>query len=295
MVRTMIAGSSGAASASASRARALLRLVRPVNGAVAGAAVVVGAWVARRPPQAAPALWGALAAFAAVSAANALNDVIDRDADRSKSRPRPVAAGLVTPGAATVVWAVGYAAALWIAVGLGARATMLVAIWIVLTVLYSLVLQKVPLVGNVVVSLVVSSTLLLGGLTQRLPVPAFVPFALAFFANLAREIVKDVEDADGDSRSGIETLAVTLGPRASLQVARVLVGTLGILAVIPAAAGVYGTGYTLVLVPLEAALLWLVVSMGGRAAPARPGLYSGTLKAVMVVGLAAVLAGVMTA
>jgi len=291
----MTVGRSWAASGSASSARALLSLLRPQNGAIAAGAVVVGAWVSRRPPHLAPALWGGLAALAASSAANALNDVVDLEADRANRPGRPLPAGLVTRRAATAAWVAGYAVALAVGLALGPEAAALVGLWIILTALYTLAIQRVPLLGNAVASLVASSAFVLGGITQGATGPSFVPFALAFLANAAREVVKDVEDAEGDAAVGNETFAVVFGARASLNVARGLVVVLALIAAAPIVAGLFGSGYAAFLVPIEAALVWLVIAMARPATPGRVRLYSNLLKVVMVAGVFAVLAGVLTA
>jgi len=71
----MTAGSSGVASSSgsspASGLGALVGLMRPLNGVMAAAAVLVGAFVSRSPTMWGPAVLGAFSAFAAAAAANA--------------------------------------------------------------------------------------------------------------------------------------------------------------------------------------------------------------------------------
>ena len=90
----------------------------------------------------------------------------------------------------------------------------------------------------------------------------------------------------------MRTLAVTAGPDASLALARIaLVATMWA-AVAPFALRLFGWGYLVLLVPIEATLAWLVVALGagrdGRALRRA----SSVLKAVMVAGLAAFAVGV---
>ena len=80
------------------------------------------------------------------------------------------------------------------------------------------------LVGNIVVSLVVSLSILLIGIFELIPAMTdanrvvqitffkiILDYAIfAFMINLLREIVKDAEDFEGDNQQGMQTLAVTV-------------------------------------------------------------------------------------
>jgi geranylgeranylglycerol-phosphate geranylgeranyltransferase len=279
-------------SASESRPGALIALVRPVNGLIAAAGVAVGAFVVSRPTAWGAAALGAASALSAAAAANALNDVLDVEADRVNRPERPIPAGLIGRRPAVVLAIALYATAVGAAVPLGRGAVLLVLGWVALTALYSTVFKGVPVVGNVVVAAVSGSPLLMGGISQGTLRPLAAPFALAFLAHLAREAVKDVEDRRGDEAAGVRTLAVASGPGAGLALARIaLVATMW-LAVAPFALRLFGWGYLVLLVPIEAALAWLIVALGAGGHERTLKRSSAVLKAVMVAGLVAFAAGV---
>lgn len=91
--------------------------------------------------------------------------------------------------------------------------------------LYASYLKQILLVGNIVVSLVVALSLLLVGFFELLPVinsenrevqifffKLILDYAIfAFMINLIRELVKDIEDIDGDYKAGIQTLPIVVG------------------------------------------------------------------------------------
>jgi 4-hydroxybenzoate polyprenyltransferase len=91
--------------------------------------------------------------------------------------------------------------------------------------IYSSYLKQILLVGNIVVSLVVSLSILLVGIFELLPAitetnrvaqitffEIILDYAIfAFMINLVRELVKDIEDIDGDHKGGMQTLAIVLG------------------------------------------------------------------------------------
>ncbi len=308
-----MAGSSGQGSRSASETApadaatagtarvgpAIVSLVRPLNGSIAAAAVLVGAFVAQRPTAWVPAALGALAAFCAAAGANALNDFFDRETDRVNRPGRPVPAGRIAPSTARAVGIAGYAAALAFAAalawrgGAGVHVFGLVVAWVVLTVLYSVALEGVAIVGNVVVAAVASSPLLMGGMTQGNTTAVILPFWLAFLIHLVREIVKDGEDLEGDRATGLRTFAVAAGPHASLAAARLVAILAMALAIVPYARGIFGPGYLAVIVLVEGILAWRFVL--SRPEPVRESFagLSRALKVVMVLGLAAFVAGVL--
>jgi len=286
-------GRSAPGSASASDARALVRLARPANGLIAAPAVVVGAVVSRRPPDLAPALVAALSAFAATAGANALNDVLDRAADAVNRPGRPIPSGAVGVRPAVALAFAGYAAALGLALALSAWAGALAAAWVVLTALYSVELKRVPLASNALVAAVAASPLLMGGISQGRAGPTVVPLGLAFLAHLAREIAKDVEDVEGDAATGVRTIAVALGSKRAMGLSRIVMVALMGAAVVPFAARTFGWGYAAALVVIDALLVLALVRTAGRADREAAGRASLLLKCVMALGLLAFVLGVV--
>jgi 4-hydroxybenzoate polyprenyltransferase len=260
---------------------------------MAGAAVLVGAFVSRAPTDWGPAALGAGSAFAAAAGANALNDSVDAAVDAVNKRGRPVPAGRVTRGGAAAVAVAAFAVSVALAALVSGRAAALAAGWVVLSSLYSWALKRVPLAGNVAVGAVASTPFLMGGFSQGKYLLALIPTALAFLLHLAREVVKDVEDAEGDASAGIRTLAVRAGPKVSLSVARgILIALIG-MAAVPFALGVYGSGYAAVVVVMDVLLIRLMVLMARDTGTQGAGRVSRGLKLVMVLGLLAFVLGVL--
>ncbi|MFH1690825.1 MAG: geranylgeranylglycerol-phosphate geranylgeranyltransferase [Candidatus Eisenbacteria bacterium] len=278
---------------SASRAAALVELLRPVNGLMAAVAVLVGAHVTRSPTFWGPALTGAAAAFAASGASNALNDRLDVVSDVINRPGRPIPSGRLTRVEAATTACVFGAASIALAALIGPRAVALALAWLVLTALYSVTLKGVPLAGNAAVALVASTPFLMGGFSQGKYLLAIIPCALAFLVHLAREIVKDVEDVEGDEAAGVWTFAVRRGAAASFAVVRGVLMILIALAALPFVFGIYGWGYASVLVVIDAALVRLMLSMEANSMSKGFSRPSNALKAVMVLGLLAFVVGVL--
>ena len=111
--------------------------------------------------------------------------------------------------------------------------------------MYATSFKQIPVLGNVVVALLLSTSIIIIGLFDILPAidldnrfrmkEAFnilMEYAVfAFIINLIREIVKDLEDMDGDYQSGINTLPIMMGiPKTKIIVGILTVISIGILA-----------------------------------------------------------------
>lgn len=101
---------------------------------------------------------------------------------------------------------------------------------------YASYLKQTLLIGNIVISLLVSMSILVVGLFELLPAitPQNQPTQLFFFKilldyalfafviNLVREMAKDLEDIDGDHKAGMNTLPIAIGRDRAVKVLFVL-------------------------------------------------------------------------
>lgn len=80
--------------------------------------------------------------------------------------------------------------------------------------LYSNNLKRLPLIGNLVVSLLTGLSIFLLSFLYEQYLPLVITYSLfAFFMTLIREIVKDMEDMKGDTTFGCRTLPIVWGIR----------------------------------------------------------------------------------
>ena len=129
------------------------------------------------------------------------------------------------------------------------------------------------LLGNVVVGGVIALGVLFGGLAVG-PAngPLWAGVALGGVIVFAREIAKDVEDAEGDRIGGARTLPLAWGERRALALSLIVVGL--VIASLPLAAEVVSTSFYVWGLPLAGCLLVALWSAGGgpgrkRGAPSR--------------------------
>lgn len=270
--------------------REALRLVRATNLVIAAAGILAGGWIALG-AVALPNLlvFAAASGMALGAAGNAWNDICDAAADRV-NRPggdRPLATGRIAAGTAHLVVFLGVLAGLAAAALVSGRQVLVAFAALAVMLAYSPVLKRRPAVGNVAVALVAGLPPFYGALAVGKPAAGVVPWVLAAWLHLAREIVKDVEDEAGDRAVGRRTLPIAVGRRPA-QVVAAGVGLLFVPAslLLPRAAG-YGPAYFLIALAAQMAVLlaaaWLILGRVERV--------SILLKAAMVVGLVALVAG----
>ena len=172
---------------------------------------------------------------------NALNDYLDLEIDRVNRPDRPLPSGAISEASVKGGIALMMAASLLSIVGALGIAKDLeggvegwypaVVIWIGALFLltnyessssYSLRLKEKGLPGNVAISLSVGMVVLFGsaGVFDPFNLRTWSVFVVGVLYNLAREIVKDIEDMEGDK--GRNTYAMRAGPEKARTVAWVL-------------------------------------------------------------------------
>jgi geranylgeranylglycerol-phosphate geranylgeranyltransferase len=195
-----------------------VRLMRPINCAMMGFAVFVGAvladpgffnvaWLG--------VLYGFVTGFMLTAASMTINDYYDRAIDAINEPHRPSPSGSVSPRQALafvfVLSAVGFVFAYLTSV-----MCLVVAVisWIVV-VTYVTVGKRSGLPGNLLVSTCVAIPFIYGSITVLSSVPLSVLLftLMAFLSNTGREITKGIVDVKGDKAEGIKTLAVRYGAK----------------------------------------------------------------------------------
>ncbi len=220
----------------------LFRITRPANAVFAGIASVVAYLIATG--MLVPAVLLLFAIVALITAAgNVINDYYDIEIDRVNRPDRPIPSGAVTPRAARAYAVTLFLAGLFLCFFTNPLCMAIAIINSVLLALYAAWLKRTLLLGNIAVAYLSGSMFLFGAaLAGTDAIIRIIPFAvMTFFAMLARELVKDAEDVEGDRASG----AVTLPIRSGIRMAVMLALACGILA---AAASLFpaiswGAGY----------------------------------------------------
>ncbi len=158
------------------------------------------------------------------------NDMYDMAAD-SINKPGKVLVQKIFSLKTAKLWyyllnIIGFFAGLYIAITVGKPSFVAIfVITILLLKVYNSDLKKRPVIGNILVSLLVSLSILIVGVFDIIPAvneynakdqyyafKVLTDYALfAFMYMLLREMVKDVEDVEGDREMNMQTLPILIG------------------------------------------------------------------------------------
>ena len=178
-----------------------------------------------------------LATVCIAAAGNIINDIYDIEIDSINKPDKVIVGKKITENSAYYLFFIFNI----IGVGLGFYISNQIenpeflGFFIVISALlylYATFLKSIPVFGNVVVSALVAFSLIIVGLFDLFPAINFLNqeyqsfiFGIllnysffAFYINLMREIVKDIEDIDGDKNGDLTTLPIILGRKRSSYV-----------------------------------------------------------------------------
>jgi geranylgeranylglycerol-phosphate geranylgeranyltransferase len=148
-----------------------------------------------------------ISSICATGFGNVINDIIDIETDKISHPKRPLVLGNISTRNAIIFSAVLGLFAIFSSLLVSFQHGIGALIPLLLLLFYSLYFKSTPLAGNIIVSLLVAYTLIYGGICgqelKRLIIPSF----LAFLLNFSREIIKDIQDQEGDKKAGYITSA----------------------------------------------------------------------------------------
>lgn len=178
------------------------QLMRPVNCLMAAVAVLVGFIVSSDTLLPSNSLFLAmLAAFLVCGGGQAVNDFFDYkiDAKKNQKTKKPIVEGKIKPVHALVFSLALFGAGIICSFFVNLHAFAIATGFTILLFVYSWQLGKIKPIGNIVVSLGTAAPIVFGATISQNYFLPIVFAATAFFANLGREITKDIEDAKADA------------------------------------------------------------------------------------------------
>lgn len=192
--------------------KSFIQITRPINFVITFLSVIVAAAICVEGDyQVYKIILAAFSASFTLSAGNIINDIKDIETDKVSHPKRPLAAGKITVNQAKVEYILLTVIAILLSVFIKLPALIIVITATVLLFLYSYYFKKVPILGNIIVSLLTGLVFIYGGVAVNNPLAAIIPAIFAFLINLIREVVKDMQDVEGDLKQGIITFPGKFG------------------------------------------------------------------------------------
>ena len=202
---------------------AYLQLMRVKNCAIASFAIFIAAAMALGEITiTTKIILAAGAAFIIMAAGNAFNDYYDYVIDKINRPDRPIPSGKVKRSDAMMLSLTLFMVGIALAYNINLICFAIAAANSVILIIYARYSKKMLLVSNFIVSYLVATIFIFGGLAAVGFVeakPIFILSGCAFLMTFSREIIKDIEDIKGDKDSGAETLPIYIGAKKAKNIA----------------------------------------------------------------------------
>ncbi len=273
-----------------------IRIMRPLNGAIAFAGIFAAGLIAggAAPPFGALAV-ASLAGMLVGSAGNIVNDLFDVAVDRINKPHRVLPSGGLSRAAAWI-WACACAAGgVALAFSLSPALGITAAACALLLFIYDASLKNRPAVGNLVVSLVTGTAFPFGAACAGDASAGLIPGLFAAVYTFGREVVKDMEDVEGDRSAGAATLPLAFGLPAARRIATGVFLLIVAASPLPWIAGKYNLLYlALVVAGVDLLLGYVIFRLWKDDSRDSLRRSSAALKLGMPLGIAAVYLGTLS-
>jgi len=272
---------------------AAFKLVRPLNILIIFLTVIIAAVINTREFYPITIiLLTALTASLTAAAGNVINDIVDIEGDRINHPTRPLPRGIISKSKAISIYIILVLLSEFISFYISPTHLLINSLAAFLLLAYSLYLKRVVLAGNLVISFLTGLVFVYGGLAVNELNRSIIPALFAFLINLIRELVKDMEDKEGDIKDGIISFPVKYGFRETKRILTFLSVILIVFTFYPYLTGTYGTLYlTAILLTVNPLLVYFSWKINTDPNTLSLHKLSFLLKLNMIFGLFAVYLG----
>ena len=270
---------------------AYIKIVRPINVMITYLVVLVAILISQTTKlDILVYFFVPLSASLIAAAGNIINDIYDIETDRISHPERVLVKGHLDIKSAWILNFLLNTTAVFITLLLSKSLLVIAVLTIVLLYFYSTHLQRLPLIGNITVAILTGAAFIFGGLAAENVYDSIIPAVFAFMINLIRELVKDVQDIEGDSKNGYQTFPIKYGVLSTKKLIIILCTILFLMTLFPFFLQVYKIEYfVIVMLTVNPIIVYLVKSLSSNKDNITRA--SLLLKINMIAGLLAVYFG----
>ena len=252
--------------------KALIDILRLRNGLMSFFGVLIAAEIALYGGQLMLPIRAIIAGISAAmitSAGNIINDYFDVEIDKINKPDRPIPSGRISRSDALMLSFALFMIGLGLAKYVNVYCLALAGLNSVLLIVYGRYSKKMLIFSNLIVSCLVASIFIFGALSVvnmtdlgsvGLRLVALLS-ACAFFITFSREIIKDVEDIEGDKKNYCSTLPIYIGPDNAKALARIFIAFAIILSLVPFVTQPVNFDLLFYALPIIAADLIFIISL----------------------------------
>lgn len=269
-----------------------LAISRPVNVLISMLSIFVAAFITGTISPLHKVLLACFSGGIIMAASNTINDYFDLDIDRINRPKRPLVSGQLDPPFALHLAQVEFTIGILLGLFINITAFGIAFVTSLLIIYYSYKFKRMPIIGNLVVSFSTSMAFIYGGVAVNRIKQTIVPAVFSFFYHFGREIIKDIQDMEGDAVGHARTFPLVYGRKAALQLITINFFVLMLLLPIPYIIQWYNRYYLLVIIlGILPVLIFTIISIWKDNSPKNLGKISTLLKADMPIGLLAIYVG----
>ncbi len=274
-----------------------VELARPLNGIIAFISAWLGGMFASGKSlhffTDVKMIYVSVAALLLLSAGNAINDYCDYNIDKVNKPQRPLPSGRIQRKNALIFSIILIAIGIGLGTLINVFAVGIAVLVSALLVSYAIWLKRTPFVGNLVVSSLTSLTFISGGIAIGSVRGTLIPAIFAFLFTTAREIVKDLEDTEGDIKNSVKTLAI-LNPRLAVIMALSFMVSVIIFSPMPYLFGGYSWHYLVaIVIGVDLVLIGFSIQLSKDFSKASCAFIQRWMKWDIFVGLGAIYLGTL--
>lgn len=237
-------------------------------------------------------LIGGIIGILVTAAGNIINDYYDIEVDKINRPHRILPSGILSPAIALLFFVLFNLVALLLSTLLGFGLFIIVTITLLLLYLYSFKLKNIPLVGNLVVAFLTGLAFIFGSLIVGNIFCGIFPAVFAFMINMMRELIKDIEDVDGDRVVDISTYPIKYGVVNSVNLVSIIGVSLIVLTTLPYLFKIYNVTYfVFVMLIVNSILLFVIAILRINPSKYNLKLASNLLKLDIIFGIIAIIIG----
>lgn len=272
---------------------AAIKISRPLNMLITFAVVIVAAIISSKNISLSlPAIYAGLSAMLVVATGNIINDYFDFEIDKINRPNRVLPSGEMTKKTALLLYFLISIVAIVLSSLVSNSAIIIVLLTITILFLYSKIFKGVPLVGNILIASCTGLAFIYGGVAVGNWEVAIIPSIFAFLINLIRELLKDVEDLEGD----LQNKRITFAGKFGVEITRRLILSITVILILatfyPFVSKVYSIEYfMIVLFTINLILVYFIKELNKENFLEQISKLSNYLKLSMVFGLIAIYFG----
>lgn len=278
-----------------------IEILRPGNAIMAAIAVVLMIFVGHN--YNVPVLFGALLVLIITGAGNAINDVYDYKIDAINKPHRPIPSGRISLKTAKIYAISLFLVSILISIFISYLVnsywpSVIVICATILMYVYASHLKAMPLIGNIVVASLTCFCFIFAGTIIACDTGDWFIFLVsiylglfALFMTLAREIVKDMEDIEGDKADGARTFPIIYGKKIPSIVSIILIVVTTLMCPILYIYNIFNIAYMIIMIIPIIMFLYSAYTLGLNPDTETCGKVSKWVKIAMLISFIAFVVG----